>query len=70
MLVLTRKTNQSIKIGDDVEVKILGVSGEKVRIGISAPDDVAVFREEIFEKINTEKMPASPGQNGATPPTP
>ena len=44
MLVLTRRTNQSIMIGDDVELTILGVSGEKVRLGITAPDDVAIFR--------------------------
>lgn len=67
MLVLTRKSNQSIMIGDDIEVKILGVSGDKVRIGISAPDSVSVFREEVFEKINAEGVPAGPAGSGASP---
>lgn len=68
MLVLTRKNNQSIMIGEDVEVKILGIAGEKVRIGISAPDDVAVFREEVFERISANgDGPAISGSNGASP---
>lgn len=49
MLVLTRKTEESIIIGDDVEVMVLGVSGDKVRIGISAPREVEVFRKEVKE---------------------
>jgi carbon storage regulator len=48
MLVLTRKTNQSIMIGDDVEISILSVSGDKVRVGIDAPRDVGVFRKEVY----------------------
>lgn len=52
MLVLTRKTNQSIMIGDDIEVSILSVTGDKVRIGIDAPRDVAVFRKEVYEAID------------------
>ena len=52
MLVLTRKTNQSIMIGDEIEVSILSVSGDKVRIGIDAPRDVAVFRKEVYEVID------------------
>lgn len=47
MLVLTRKTNQSIRIGDGIEVTVLSISGEKVRLGIRAPRDVPVFREEV-----------------------
>ena len=54
MLVLTRRTNQSIMIGDDVELTILGVSGEKVRVGITAPDDVAIFRKEVYLRIEAE----------------
>ena len=57
MLVLTRKSNQSIMIGDDIEVSVLAVMGEKVRIGISAPRDVPVFRKEVYLEIqldNTE----------------
>ena len=48
MLVLTRKSNQSIMIGDDVEVSVLSVMGEKVRIGIQAPRDIPVFRKEVY----------------------
>lgn len=47
MLVLTRKSEESIIIGDDVEVMVLGVSGDKVRIGITAPREVEVFRKEV-----------------------
>jgi carbon storage regulator len=51
MLVLTRKSNQSIMIGDDIEVTVLSVIGDKVRIGIQAPTDVPVFRTEIYVEI-------------------
>jgi carbon storage regulator len=54
MLVLTRKPNQSIMIGDDVEVSVLSVVGEKVRIGIHAPHDIPVFRTEIYVEIQRE----------------
>jgi carbon storage regulator len=49
MLVLTRKTNQSITIGADIEITVLSVSGDKVRIGIEAPRDISVFRREVLE---------------------
>lgn len=52
VLVLTRKSNQSIMIGDDIEVTVLSVMGEKVRIGIQAPHDVPVFRTEIYLEIH------------------
>ena len=52
VLVLTRKSNQSIMIGDDIEVTVLSVMGEKVRIGIQAPHDVPVFRTEIYIEIH------------------
>lgn len=52
MLVLTRKTNQSIMIGDDIEVSILSVAGEKVRIGIDAPREIPVFRKEVYVAID------------------
>ena len=55
MLVLTRRSNQSIMIGDDVEVTVLAVSGEKVRLGISAPAEVPVFRQEVFVRIAAER---------------
>ena len=51
MLVLTRKTNQSIMIGDDIEISVLSVSRDKIRLGISAPKDVPVFRKEVWLSI-------------------
>ncbi len=54
MLVLTRKSNQSIMIGDDIEITVLSVMGEKVRIGIQAPQKVPVFRKEIYLEIHSE----------------
>jgi carbon storage regulator len=55
MLVLTRKSNQSIMIGDDIEVSVLAIMGEKVRIGIQAPRDVPVFRKEVYLEIQDER---------------
>ncbi len=55
MLVLTRKSNQSIMIGDDVEVSVLAIMGEKVRIGIQAPRDIPVFRKEVYLEIQDER---------------
>ena len=54
MLVLTRKSNQSIMIGDDIEVSVLSIMGEKVRIGIQAPRDIPVFRREVYLEIQQE----------------
>jgi carbon storage regulator len=55
MLVLTRKSNQSIMIGDHIEISVLSVMGEKVRIGIQAPRDVPVFRKEVYLEIQAER---------------
>jgi carbon storage regulator len=55
MLVLTRKTNQSIMIGDDIEVSVLAVSRDKIRLGITAPRDVPVFRKEVYLSIKGEE---------------
>jgi carbon storage regulator len=55
MLVLTRKSNQSIMIGDDIEVSVLAVMGEKVRIGIEAPRAVPVFRKEVYMEIQQDR---------------
>src|SRR6202142_3633337 len=55
MLVLTRKSNQSIMIGDDIEVSVLSVVGEKVRIGIQAPRAVPVYRREVYAEIQREQ---------------
>lgn len=59
MLVLTRKSNQSIMIGDDVEVSVLSIMGEKVRIGIQAPREIPVFRKEVYLEIQQEKAAGS-----------
>ena len=54
MLVLTRKTNQSIMIGDEIEITVLAVSRDKIRLGITAPRDVPVFRKEVYLSIQGE----------------
>ena len=59
MLVLTRKLHQSIVIGDGIEVVVLEVRGEQVRLGIKAPKDVTVHRKEIYEQIQQENLSAS-----------
>jgi carbon storage regulator len=61
MLVLTRKTNQSIKIGENIEITVLSVSGDKVRIGIEAPRDISVFRREVLE--NDDSTPRAPSSS-------
>lgn len=64
MLILTRRVGQTIRIGDDVSITVLGVSGNQVRIGTNAPSSVPVNREEIYQRIQTEattKGPAVPG---------
>jgi carbon storage regulator len=65
MLVLTRKSNQSIMIGDEIEVSVLSVMGEKVRIGIQAPQKVPVFRKEIYLEIHREASGAPIADDGA-----
>ena len=55
MLVLTRKSNQSIMIGDDIEVSVLAIMGEKVRVGIAAPRSVPVFRKEVYLEIQQDR---------------
>ena len=55
MLVLTRKTGETLMIGDDISLTVLGVKGNQVRIGISAPTEVSVHREEIYLRIQAEK---------------
>lgn len=59
MLVLTRKVNESIMIGDGIEVVVVSVHGEQVKIGIKAPREVAVHRREVFEAIQKENIAAS-----------
>ena len=55
MLVLTRKSNQSIMIGDDIEISVLAIMGEKVRIGIEAPRSIPVFRKEVYLEIQQDQ---------------
>ncbi len=55
MLILTRRVGESVVIGDEVSVTILGVKGNQVRIGVTAPMDVAVHRQEIYERIKKEQ---------------
>ena len=63
MLVLTRKSNQSIMIGDDIEVSVLSIMGEKVRVGIQAPRDIPVFRKEVYLEIQQERAKEMAGSN-------
>lgn len=67
MLVLTRKPGQSIMIGDGVEVQVLSVAGEKVRLGITAPREVPIFRHEVYERIEEEAAQEAE-QDGAADP--
>ena len=54
MLVLTRRSSEALKVGDDVTITILGISGDRVRIGVSAPRSIPVHRAEIYERIRYE----------------
>ena len=66
MLVLTRKPHESIMIGDDIEVSVLSVVGEKVRVGIRAPRDVPVYRMEVYLEIQREQAAGDRPQNRAS----
>jgi carbon storage regulator len=65
MLILTRRVGETLMIGEDVTVTVLGVKGNQVRIGVNAPKDVAVHREEIFERIKREQEHPGGSKNTA-----
>ena len=71
MMILTRRVGETLMIGDDVNVTVLGVKGNQVRIGINAPRDVAVHREEIYTRIKSadEHEPASTNDTDSKPPS-
>jgi carbon storage regulator len=66
MLILTRRVGETVMIGNDVTVTVLGVKGNQVRVGVNAPRDVAVHREEIFDRIKREEQ----GGDGDAPARP
>jgi len=69
MLILTRRVGETVVIGDEVEVTVLGVKGNQVRLGVNAPRDVSVHRQEIYERIRKEKggESAAPGPDEGAP---
>ena len=67
MLILTRRVGETLMIGDSVTVTVLGVKGNQVRIGITAPKDVAVHREEIYQRIQRGEEPSDQGKQGLPP---
>ena len=64
MLILTRRVGETLMIGDEVTVTILGVKGNQVRVGVNAPRDVAVHREEIYERIKLEEDDPESDESG------
>jgi carbon storage regulator len=63
MLILTRRVGETLIVGDNVSVTVLGVKGNQVRIGVNAPKDVSVHREEIYQRIQREKTEQSGGMS-------
>jgi len=63
LLILTRRVGESIKVGEEITITVLGVKGNQVRIGVGAPRDVAVHREEIYDRIQSEEQTTPTEQN-------
>ena len=59
MLVLTRRLGESINIGDEIKITVVDIDGKQVKIGIEAPRDVSIFREEVYDRIKRENIRAS-----------
>lgn len=66
MLILTRRAGETLMIGDDVSITVLGVKGNQVRIGVNAPKTVSVHREEIYQRIQREKTQQAGGDDVAS----
>ncbi len=64
MLILTRRVGETLMIGDEIEVTVLGVKGNQVRVGVKAPKDVSVHREEIYDRIREEGDPPKGSTDG------
>ncbi len=68
MLILTRRVGETVMIGNDITVTVLGVKGNKVRVGVNAPREVPVHREEIYERVRAEELAATQGNAARKPP--
>ena len=66
MLVLSRKINQSIVIGDNIEIMLVDIRGDQIKLGINAPRDVKIFRKEVYEEIESQNLEASKTKSRTT----